>query len=445
MNAYEVNFDGLVGPTHNYAGLSLGNLASKKYANQISHPRAAALQGLQKMHLLLSLGIKQGILPPHERPHFDFLYHLGFRGTPHEVLRQVHQNNPALFKAAYSASSMWVANAATVSPSCDTLDNRVHITPANRVTHLHRALEATENYHFFKKLFSDEKYFQVHSPLIPQACFADEGAANHIRLASNHAAMGWEGFVYGRSAFLEKEPLPKLFPARQTKEASEAIDRVHQLSKEKTFFVKQNPAVIDKGVFHNDVISVTNENVFLYHEEAFENAQSFLGILKKTLPFPVYFIPVSREELSVEEAVKTYLFNSQLVTCPDGTMCMIAPIEAEENKAAHDVLKRIQAAENPIQKIYFVDCRQSMQNGGGPACLRLRIVLTEAELAATQKGVLLTEALYQQLVTWVNKHYREKLAPEDLLDPKLIEESRAALDELTHILQLGSLYRFQKT
>ena len=26
--AYEVNFDGLVGPTHNYAGLSYGNVAS---------------------------------------------------------------------------------------------------------------------------------------------------------------------------------------------------------------------------------------------------------------------------------------------------------------------------------------------------------------------------------------------------------------------------------
>ena len=30
MSGYEINFDGLVGPTHHYAGLSFGNEASTK-------------------------------------------------------------------------------------------------------------------------------------------------------------------------------------------------------------------------------------------------------------------------------------------------------------------------------------------------------------------------------------------------------------------------------
>jgi succinylarginine dihydrolase len=84
-----------------------------------------------------------------------------------------------------------------------------------------------------------------------------------------------------------------------------------------------------------------------------------------------------------------------------------------------------------------------MNNGGGPACLRLRIVLTEAELAAAAPGVFMTDALYVTLVEWVKRHYRDRLAPDDLADPELHSESRAAGDELTKILGLGSLSPFE--
>lgn len=63
MAGYEVNFDGLVGLTHHYAGLSFGNEASTRHQNTLSNPRLAAKQGLLKMKALADLGYKQGVLP----------------------------------------------------------------------------------------------------------------------------------------------------------------------------------------------------------------------------------------------------------------------------------------------------------------------------------------------------------------------------------------------
>src|SRR3954469_13600147 len=131
MNAYEVNFDGLVGPTHNYAGLSYGNVASMKHKLSVSNPRQAALEGLEKMKFLASLGVKQAVLPPHERPHLQTLRRLGFSGSDADVLRTAQQRDPTLLAMVSSASTMWTANAATISPSADSEDHRAHFTPAN--------------------------------------------------------------------------------------------------------------------------------------------------------------------------------------------------------------------------------------------------------------------------------------------------------------------------
>jgi len=84
-----------------------------------------------------------------------------------------------------------------------------------------------------------------------------------------------------------------------------------------------------------------------------------------------------------------------------------------------------------------------MRNGGGPACLRLRVVLNDEELDAMHRGVLLNDALYERLTSWVEAHYRSELSQDDLGDPMLLEEVRKALDELTGILGLGSIYDFQ--
>ncbi len=445
MKAREINFDGLVGPTHHYAGLAVGNLASLENAHKTSNPKAAALQGLQKMRLLMHLGIKQAVLPPHERPHIPFLKNLGFRGTDMQILKAAYRAGVDLFSAACSASSMWVANAATVTPSADSIDNRVHITPANLISNLHRALETEENLNIFKKIFSDENYFKIHSPLISQMGFSDEGAANHNRLCKDYGATGLNLFIYGRKGFSKKDRLLHHYIARQSDEASKAVARLHCLNLEKTIFLKQNAIAIDKGVFHNDVISVANQNVFLFHELAFDNSVELINLLQQKFTGSLCLLPVATDELSLEDAVKSYLFNSQLLTRDTGVMALIAPFECQENKKAHQILLKIIAEDNPISELHFVDCRQSMLNGGGPACLRLRVVLTESEQQACAAQVFLDEALYQRLVQWVERHYRDRLSIADLLDPTFLNESRVALDELTQILQLGTLYNFQKT
>ena len=442
MKGIEINFDGLVGPTHHYAGIAFGNTASELHAFEISNPKAAALQGLKKMHLLMDLGIPQAVLPPQERPFLPILRELGYCGKDLDILEMAYQSSPQVFKACYSASSMWVANAATVTPSVDSDDCRVHITPANLLTHLQRSIEAGANYQIFKKIFSDEKHFVVHPPLFSHLDFADEGAANHNRFCHQYHDRGIHLFVYGRS--INDTILPLKYPARQTLEASMAIARLHQLDPRNTIFAKQNPKTIDEGVFHNEVIAVANQNVFLYHEAAFEDTVKIIQLLKEKSPYPLFFIPVSSKELSVAAAVRSYLFNSQLITLSNSSMALIVPMEVKEQQSAYEVVLRILQQSNPIQTLHFVDCKQSMQNGGGPACLRLRMVLTPKELKACNTSLFLNEALYQRLVMWVEDHYRESLAIEDLLDPELLQESYAALDELTQILELGSIYNFQK-
>lgn len=440
--AIEVNFDGIAGPTHNYAGLSFGNLASTNYAKKSSNPKAAALQGLSKMNLLFQRGFKQGFFPPHERPNLNLLRSLGFFGSDHEILVKAYKTSPQIFFAAYSSSSMWAANAATVSPSFDTLDKKVHFTISNLVTHLHRAQEAEMTHSLFKKIFYNEKFFQVHKPLLACSALSDEGAANHLRFCSEHHSQGLELFVFGHTAVSDNHR-PKRYPSRQTKEASESIARSHQLNEKNILFVKQNPISIDQGVFHNDVISVSNQNVFLYHELAFEKTEETIHQIKNLCSFPIHFISVSEEELNLQDCVHSYLFNSQILSKKDGTMLLVAPIESKENKAAFKVLNRILNEDNPINELEFVDCRQSMQNGGGPACLRLRVLLTEEQLQNTFPNCYLDTKTYSELEQWINKYYRDRLSLEDLLDNNLLLESREALDNLTKILKLGSIYSFQ--
>ena len=448
MNTYEVNFDGLIGPTHNYAGLSYGNLASTEHALAISNPRAAVLQGLEKMKLVADLGVRQGIIPPQERPDVEALRRLGFRGSERRIVEDAAKEAPNLLAACYSASSMWTANAASVSPSTDSLDGRVHITPANLVSTMHRFVESAFTAVALKAIFHDESAFVHHTALPGSTHFSDEGAANHTRLCVTHAETGIHLFVYGRSAFHPSDRVPHVYPARQALEASQAIARLHRIVPSRTVFACQNPVAVDSGVFHNDVISVGNENVFLYHSSAFLDTASVVNTLSSTFERwsndELISIEVSSEEVPLADAVASYLFNSQLITQADGSMCLIAPVECEENENAASFLARLISEPNPISGVQYVDLRQSMHNGGGPACLRLRVVLAEQEYALTHQGVYLTDQLYKDLRTWANRHYRDRLRPEDLADPSLPAESRSALDELTQILKLGSLYGFQK-
>lgn len=444
--AVEVNFDGLVGPTHNYSGLSYGNVASSTHGREVSNPREAALQGLAKMKALSDRGFPQAVLPPQERPNIALLKRLGYTGSDAEILRQAALDSPVLLGSVSSASSMWTANAATVSPSADTTDARVHFTPANLTAKFHRSFEHETTGRVLRKIFADARCFRHHAPLPSATQFGDEGAANHMRLCPSHGMPGVEVFVYGRAAFDETTPRPTRYPARQTREACEAIVRLHQLPPERALLVQQNPAVIDQGVFHNDVIAVANEDVLFHHEEAFLDSERVLGEMQSRLARQggtLRRVCVPGEAVSVRDAVESYLFNSQLLSRADGHMLLVVPGECEKHPRVRDYLDRLVAEAGPIAEVLVMDLKQSMQNGGGPACLRLRVVLTPEELKAVHPGVRFSEALYTELTGWVDRHYRDRVALEDLADPALLRETQTALDELTRILGLGSIYPFQ--
>lgn len=442
MNTLEYNFDGLIGPTHHYGGLAAGNLASQEHKAQVSNPRAAALEGLAKMKLLADLGVPQGVLPPHPRPHWEFLERHGFRGSEASILEQAGRERPDLLSIAYSSSFMWAANAATVSPGADTGDGRIHFTPANLLTMPHRALESPQTTATLRKLFSSHRHFSVYDPLPADSLLADEGAANQLRLCPAHGQPGLEVFVYGVDRDDHSGRFTTRFPARQSRQAFERIAALHELPEERRLFVQQNPRAIDAGAFHNDVVAVSNENVLLCHEDAFVDQSEFLNHLRLRFPGELSVIEVSAAELSLEETVKTYLFNSQLLSLParPGTsergMLLLSPRECEHHPRARAVIDRILREDNPVSDVKFVDVRQSMMNGGGPACLRLRIVMNDLEREAVQGNVFLNEALYRRLVDWVTRHYRDRLMVQDLADPQLAEESRNALAELYGILEI---------
>lgn len=443
QHAVEANFDGLVGPTHNYAGLSWGNVASKSNVRSVSNPKEAALQGLAKMKRLADRGYVQGILPPHERPHLPTLRALGFTGSHGDILKKAAAEAPALLAAVSSASPMWTANAATVSPSADTADHRVHFTPANLSAKFHRSIEHEVTGRALKAIFTDESYFAHHPALPSVSHFGDEGAANHTRLCSGYGEPGVELFVYGQIAFNEDAPAPVKYPARQTLEASQAVARLHGLRDRNLVFAQQNPAAIDAGVFHNDVIAVGNGNTLFYHELAFLDEDQVLADVRSRLSgAELEAVRVSSAEVPLEDAVASYLFNSQLLNTPDG-MLLAVPGECREIPSVSRYLDGLVASGGPITSVEVFDVKQSMRNGGGPACLRLRVVLTDDELKAINRGVILTDQLYERLTTWVEAHYRDELSQEDLGDPMLLEEVRKALDELTGILGLGSIYDFQ--
>jgi succinylarginine dihydrolase len=437
-----MNFDGLPGPTHNYSGLARGNLAAQRNAQQVANPREAALQGLAKMRALAARGFAQAVLPPQERPDVQALRALGWSGSDHDVILGAGRDAPELLAACCSAASMWAANAATVSASADCADGRVHFTPANLVTHFHRSIEAETTTRVLRAIFSDDAHFHVHDPLPAAPQFADEGAANHTRFAVDISAPGVEWFVYGRRGFSGGQT-PARYPARQTREASAAIARRHGLNASSVIFTQQRPDTVDAGVFHNDVISV-GEGTFLFcHERAFVDQAAALDALAHAVGPRFSSVVVGNEELSVADAVGTYLFNSQLLARNDGRFLLVAPAECRAHRATAKLLDRLVEGGSPIADVLTFDLRQSMRNGGGPACLRLRVPLTVPERAAIRCNVFLTADLDAALDAWIRRHYRDRLAPADLRDPALLDEGRRALDELTQLLALPAVYRFQ--
>lgn len=432
MSAVEANLDGLVGPTHNYAGLSPGNLASQTNFGAASNPRAAVLQGLAKMKLLADLGVPQFVLPPHSRPDFAFLRSLGFTGSDAQVNEAAWKTAPTIAGAAWSASAMWAANAATVTPSADSGDGRVHFSPANLITNLHRSLEHRQTGEHLRRTFPDQARFAVHDALPSQPHFGDEGAANHVRLCAEHGAPGVNLFVYGRGAY---EPWTRRFPARQTQEAFQAIARRH--GAHRPVYLRQNPSAIEAGAFHNDVVCVGAKTCLFYHQAAFEDPAAMQAEVRRAAAglFEPQFVEISEAELPLADAVGSYLFNAMLIEVPgEDRLVLVAPIDVAENPRARAAAERVAASNGPIGRVQYVDVRESMRNGGGPACLRLRVVLTPEELAAADGRRRLDDDLHARLTAWAERCYRDRLTPADLADPQMIDESRAALEALEAVL-----------
>jgi succinylarginine dihydrolase len=412
----EVNFDGIVGPSHNYAGLSLGNLAAARNAGAVSYPRAAALQGLAKMRHNMALGLAQGFFVPLPRPNPSYLTRMGAD----------ERTDAVLTAQAWSASSMWTANAATVSPAPDTVDRRCHLTPANLVTMPHRAQEWSDTARQLALAFADEAHFVLHDPVPPS--FGDEGAANHMRLAESHDAPGVEVFVYGRTG--------GAFPARQHEQASRAVARLHGLDPARTLFVEQNPAAIAAGAFHNDVVAVANGNVLFAHAEAFADQAGAYAAIRAAFP-ALEVVEVSSSAVSLDEAIRTYLFNAQLVTLPGGELALIVPSECRDSVAVWSWCESMLASNGPIRRVLPIDVRQSMANGGGPACLRLRVV---ADPATVDPRFLLDEAKADAIEATIARAWPEAIDPADLGDETLARSvvgSRLALLETLDLAELG--------
>lgn len=415
MSLAEINFDGIVGPTHNFAGLSLGNLAATAHAGQVSRPRAAALQGLAKMRANMALGLAQGFFVPLPRPDEAWLAALAADET----------TDFALIAGAWSASAMWAANAATVSPAPDTADGRCHLTVANLVTMPHRAHEWPDTLRQLQLAFADTAHFAVHGPVPP--CFGDEGAANHMRLTSAHGEPGLEIFVYGRGG--------GGFPARQHEQASRIVARRHRLDPARVLFIEQSPEAIAAGAFHNDVVAVANERVLFAHEQAFADPAGVCAAIREKFP-EVEIVTVPASQVSLAEAVRSYLFNAQLVTLPTGEMALVVPTEATGSVPVRQWLDTMTAGNGPIRRVIPVDVRQSMANGGGPACLRLRVM---ADPATIDPRFLLNEAKADRIEEVITQTWPETLEPQQLGDEQLARQVRAARTALLEGLELDEL------
>lgn len=412
----EINFDGIIGPSHNYAGLSLGNIASSSNAGAVSQPRAAALQGIEKMRANLRLGLAQGFFMPLDKPNNTWLAGLA---------TDMESAEPHIRAAAFSASAMWAANAATVSPAPDTADGRCHLSAANLLTMAHRSHEWHGTLAQLKLAFADDKHFAVHAAVPPP--YGDEGAANFMRLCPSHGEAGIEIFVYGKAG--------GPFPARQHIESSKAIARAHRLDPTKTLFVQQSEVAIAAGAFHNDVVAVANERVLFIHEQALEYPEETYAQIRSLMPeAEIVVVPANR--VSLADAIQSYLFNAQLVTLPDGGMVLILPGEAQANSNVWGWLSEMVEGNGPIRELVLVNVRQSMANGGGPACLRLRVVAGPANV---DQRFMADEAKLDRIAETIAEHWPESISPDQVGDAALVQQVQMARNALLDALGLAEL------
>lgn len=436
MAAYihEYNLDGLIGPTHFFGGLGKGNIASEQHAGQASSPRAAALQGLEKMRILHDLGARQLVMPPHPRPAAHVMREKGYKGSVSEMIPGVISGEPALLPTIYSSSAMWTANAATVSTSADTTDGKMHITPANLISNAHRKIESAFTAQLLKQLLRAANIMH-HPPLPDSPNMRDEGAANHMRISFESGA-SLNVFVYGAA---EGGVQPSHYTPRQHIEASRYVASQHNLHPDHVLFLQQSPEAIDAGMFHNDVIATSHRHAIFYHEMAFADEAALLSKAEQFNELKLF--RVSHAQLSLHHAVSSYLFNSQIVSDGNGKMLIVAPRQCQSSDAARAVINSwIEDANCPIQRVIYIDVDQSMANGGGPACLRLRLPMSEMEAAMVHPGVVFSTTLHARLAELIEASYPQQIVAADLHDPEFPDRIYPIYTKLADIFDLPSLY-----
>lgn len=327
---------------------------------------------------------------------------------------------------------MWMANAGTCSSRTDTLDGKGRIVIANLTASLHRGQESEERHLQLRYLFQDLDQFEVVQALPSVHPLRDEGAANAMRFWNPKNNRGMYVFVFGEGYSQAKNVshpeiarmLPKVHPSRQTALASQLVARRLGIGDTRSLFVQQLPKAIDAGVFHNDVIATSHEDFLLVHECAYVDQPNSLDrmadIFRKQCHGTLRTLVITEKELSLSEAVATYLFNSQIVTRKDGSWLMLCPVECQESPTASQVLKRIQREEPRIGAIEFVSLRESMANGGGPACLRLRTYASEQEIDELPARTRIQDESLSFLEGVIASEYPETVQLEDFLDLDLV-------------------------
>ncbi len=431
---HEINVDGLIGPTHHFGGLGVGNLASHASQYRPSNPRAAALEGLAKMQLLSELGIPQFYLPPLTRPNWGWLESLGYAGDRADILKRCYDDSPQLLSAAYSSAFMWTANAATVAPACDTLSQCLTLVPANLCCNLHRGQESLARMHQLRDMLRDVSNASVTEPLPSVFPLRDEGAANHMRLCNRHGDLAVHLFVYGPPV----ENRVGTFIARQSELASRQVALQLQLDREACCFAQQTPEAIEAGVFHNDVIATSHADLLIYHELAFADHANVVEDLshkyQRRIGHALQGLCVHSRELPLDEAVRTYLFNSQIVNSDSDTMQLICPSQCRDSSPTRALIDRwIADPSNPIQRVHFLSLNQSMANGGGPACLRLRMMVDDAQLKELGARYRIDEARIALLSDIIEQNYPERFCIEDMTRLDFAEHSQTTVDTIERL------------
>lgn len=416
-----LQIDRLINPSHHFGGLSPGNKASENHKYKLSFPKKAAKQGLQKVKILLENSVPQILLPPAKLPHLNLIKKIGYRGNIQKILSTLKTENPHLLQTIWSSSSMWMANAATVSPFYNTKNHKTHITFANLNTMFHRSLETTIHKEHLHQVFSEVSNVQLHSALPNHSLYSDEGEANHISLFDSMSNKGLEIFIYSHDNPLKNNDII----SRQNKQASLSLVRVNQ-SKNHIIW-PQNKQAIKSGVFHNDVIAFGSGPIFIHHEQAYTHLKQFQKKLQQNLDSfwkgPFFYHVVTNKELSLDDAISTYFFNGQLARIKGNEYIWLLPIECKKNYNCMQLIKKIKKEISLIKKVVFVRLKESMSNGGGPACLRIQVELPESSLKKINRRFLLTPTKVQKIENLINNYYPDSINLEKLAQAELINQS----------------------